>query len=102
VNVVGTAMRRVFVRGRVQGVGFRAWVAQTAAARDLAGWVRNRRDGSVEAVFVGPIDPVSAMIESCGQGPLAARVASVEATEADVSDLDLRHPGQRFSVLPTA
>jgi acylphosphatase len=95
-------MRRVLVRGRVQGVGFRAWVAQTAVARGLAGWVRNRRDGSVEAVFVGPADAVSAMIESCEQGPLVARVTSVEATEADVSDLDLRHPGQRFSVLPTA
>jgi acylphosphatase len=102
VSAGGTAMRRVFVRGRVQGVGFRAWVAQTAVARGLAGWVRNRRDGSVEAVFVGPIDAVSAMIESCGQGPLVARVTSVDATEADVSDLDLRHPGQRFSVLPTA
>jgi acylphosphatase len=95
-------MRRVFVRGRVQGVGFRAWVAQTAVARGLAGWVRNRRDGSVEAVFVGPVDAVGAMIESCAQGPLIARVTAVEATEADVSDLDLRHPGQRFSVLPTA
>jgi acylphosphatase len=95
-------MRRVLVRGRVQGVGFRAWVAQTAVARGLAGWVRNRRDGSVEAVFVGPLDAVSAMIESCGQGPQIARVTSVEATEADVSQLDLRHPGQRFSVLPTA
>jgi acylphosphatase len=95
-------MRRVLVRGRVQGVGFRAWVAQTAVARGLAGWVRNRRDGSVEAVFVGPADAVSVMIESCGQGPLVARVTSVEATEADVSDLNLRHPGQRFSVLPTA
>lgn len=95
-------MRRVLVRGRVQGVGFRAWVAQTAVARGLAGWVRNRRDGSVEAVFVGPVDAVSAMIEACGQGPLIARVTSVETTEADVSDLDLRHHGQRFSVLPTA
>jgi acylphosphatase len=95
-------MRRVLVHGRVQGVGFRAWVAETAVARGLAGWVRNRRDGSVEAVFVGPVDVVSAMIESCGQGPLIARVTSVEVTEADVSDLDLRHPGQRFSVLPTA
>jgi acylphosphatase len=102
VSAGGTAMRRVFVRGRVQGVGFRAWVAQTAVARGLTGWVRNRRDGSVEAVFVGPIDAVSTMIESCGQGPLVARVTSVEATEADVSDLDLRHHGQRFSVLPTA
>jgi acylphosphatase len=98
----GAAMRRVLVRGRVQGVGFRAWVAQTAVERGLAGWVRNRRDGSVEALFIGPNDAVSAMIECCGEGPLVARVTSVEATDADVSDLALRHPGQRFSVLPTA
>jgi acylphosphatase len=102
VSAGGAAIRRVLVRGRVQGVGFRAWVAQTAVARGLAGWVRNRRDGSVEAVFVGPVDAVSAMIESCGQGPVIARVTSIEATEASFSDLDLRHPGQRFSVLPTA
>ena len=99
---VGAAMRRVLVRGRVQGVGFRAWVADTALARGLAGWVRNRRDGSVEAVFIGAIDAVNAMIESCRQGPLAARVTSVEVTDASNSDLDRRHPGQRFSVLPTA
>jgi acylphosphatase len=95
-------MRRVYVRGRVQGVGFRAWVAQAAPAHGLAGWVRNRRDGSVEALFVGPLDAVGAMIEACHQGPLAARVTAVDATDADVSDLDLRHFGQRFSVLPTA
>jgi acylphosphatase len=98
----GVAIRRVHVRGRVQGVGFRAWVAQTAPAHGLAGWVRNRRDGSVEALFVGPLDAVGAMIEACHQGPLAARVTAVETADADVSDLDLRHSGQRFSVLPTA
>jgi acylphosphatase len=98
----GVAIRRVYVRGRVQGVGFRAWVAQAAPAHGLAGWVRNRRDGSVEALFVGPLDAVGTMIEACHQGPLAARVTAVETTEADVSDLDLRHSGQRFSVLPTA
>jgi acylphosphatase len=97
----GAAIRRVIVRGRVQGVGFRAWVAQTAMARNLAGWVRNCRDGSVEALFVGPPDAVAAMVEACHQGPLLARVSSVEATDANASDLDLRHQGQRFSVLPT-
>jgi acylphosphatase len=98
----GAAMRRVLVRGRVQGVGFRAWVAETALERGLSGWVRNRRDGSVEALFIGQIDVVSDMIEACGEGPLVARVTSIEATDANVSDLALRHPGQRFSVLPTA
>jgi acylphosphatase len=94
-------MTRVIVRGRVQGVGFRAWVAQTAAARGLAGWVRNCRDGSVEALFVGPADAVNAMIETCHQGPLLARVTAVETMDANAADLDLRHRGQRFSVLPT-
>jgi acylphosphatase len=98
----GAAIRRVVVRGRVQGVGFRAFVADSASACGLAGWVRNRRDGSVEALFAGPSETVSAMIEACHQGPLIARVSSVAATDACESDLDLRYPGQRFSVLPTA
>jgi acylphosphatase len=97
----GAAIFRIIVRGRVQGVGFRAWVAQTAVARGLAGWVRNRRDGSVEALFVGPADAVAAMIDACRQGPLPARVTSVETMDASAADLDLRQSGQRFSVLPT-
>jgi acylphosphatase len=95
-------VRRVLVRGRVQGVGYRAWVAESAVARGLAGWVRNRRDGSVEAVFAGPAARVTAMMDACEQGPLMARVASVSSEEASTSDLDLRYSGQRFSVLPTA
>ena len=46
------------IRGRVQGVGYRAWVEHQASTRDLEGWVRNRRDGSVEALFAGPADVV--------------------------------------------
>jgi acylphosphatase len=95
------AIRRVFVRGRVQGVGFRAWVAEEAANRGLAGWVRNRRDGSVEALFAGALKTVAEMIELCEQGPLMARVTSVTAADARAADLDLRQTGQRFSVLPT-
>ena len=48
------AIRQVTIRGRVQGVGYRAWVEHQATAHDLEGWVRNRRDGSVEALFAGP------------------------------------------------
>jgi acylphosphatase len=92
---------RVIVTGRVQGVGYRAWVEQEAETRRLFGWVRNRRDGSVEALFVGAADAVAAMIETCHQGPLLARVTSVETLDANAADLDLRHSGQRFSVLPT-
>ena len=64
--------------------------------------MRNRRDGSVEALFVGAAAAVAAMIETCQQGPLLARVTSVETLDANTADLDLRHPGQPFSVLPTA
>ena len=52
-------IRQVTIRGRVQGVGYRAWVEHRASAHDLEGWVRNRRDGSVEALFAGPEDVVA-------------------------------------------
>src|SRR5439155_20634748 len=55
------AIRHVVVRGDVQGVGFRAWTEYTALARGLEGWVRNRRDSSVEAVFAGSNEAVAAM-----------------------------------------
>lgn len=77
---IGATDRAVHVRviGRVQGVFYRAWTGQTARALGLAGWVRNRGDGSVEAVFSGPAKAVAAMIEKCQQGPPAARVEKVE------------------------
>jgi acylphosphatase len=56
---------RALVHGRVQGVGFRAWVQHQAELRGLDGWVRNRRDGTVEAVFSGPGSAVEAMIAVC-------------------------------------
>jgi len=66
------------ITGRVQGVWFRGWVVKEARARGLAGWVRNRADGSVEAVFAGPAEAVAAMLEACRAGPPAARVAAIE------------------------
>ncbi len=72
---------RVRITGRVQGVWFRAWTVEQAAKRDLAGWVRNRADGSVEAVFVGAAPQVAAMVEACRQGPGAARVDDVAVTD---------------------
>jgi acylphosphatase len=95
------AIRQVTIRGRVQGVGYRYWVEQQARARGLEGWVRNRRDGRVEALFAGPPDVVSGMIASCRRGPAAARVDAVEEEQADAEALKLRRPGERFSVLPT-
>ncbi len=95
------AIRQVTIRGRVQGVGYRYWVEQQARARGLEGWVRNRRDGSVEALFAGPPDVVSGMIALCRRGPASARVNAVEEEPAGADALNLRRPGERFSVLPT-
>lgn len=78
----GSAVR-VRISGRVQGVWFRAWTVQKAAARGLCGWVRNRADGSVEALFIGPAGDVEAMIADCGTGPPKARVDKVERFPAD-------------------
>lgn len=94
-------IRHLSVRGRVQGVGYRAWAAEEATKRGLEGWVRNRRDGSVEIVIAGPADIVSAMIEAARRGPWAARVIGFDVGEATARDLDDRHRGQRFSVLST-
>jgi acylphosphatase len=98
---MGGAIRQVTVTGRVQGVGYRAWVDHQARNHNLEGWVRNRRDGSVEALFAGPADIVSDMVARCRRGPSSARVDSVQDGEADPDALQLRRPGQRFSVLPT-
>lgn len=94
-------IRHVTVRGRVQGVGYRAWVDQEARARNLEGWVRNRRDGSVEAVFSGPAEAVTAVIEECRRGPSSARVEAVQDEAAEPGMLNPRRAGERFSVLPT-
>src|SRR5262245_15359814 len=94
--------RRVAIRGRVQGVGFRAWVEHGALRRGLEGWVRNRRDGSVEAVFAGPTETVLAMIEACRHGPAGARVDAVDESPASHDDVAQRYRGELFSVLPTA
>ena len=94
-------IRHVTVRGRVQGVGYRAWVEDEATGRRLEGWVRNRRDGSVEAVFSGAEDIVAAMIASCRRGPPLARVDALQDEAANPDALKLRGAGERFSVLPT-
>lgn len=94
-------IRQVSVRGRVQGVGFRAFVEFQANKLDLQGWVRNRRDGSVEAVFAGPEEAVAAMIALCRQGPSAAHVAALADDPGSAEVLALRRSAERFSTLPT-
>lgn len=68
---------RVRITGRVQGVWYRGWTVDQARSLGLAGWVRNRRDGSVEAVFSGPEHAVRAMIDHCRLGPPGAVVDEI-------------------------
>jgi acylphosphatase len=96
-----TVIVQVVVRGRVQGVGYRAWVDDQATLNGLEGWVRNRQDGGVEALFAGPAQDVAEMVALCRRGPPAARVDSVSDTPVGADQLRLRHPGEEFSVLPT-
>jgi acylphosphatase len=94
-------IKRVLIRGHVQGVGYRYWTRHTASARGLEGWVRNRSDRSVEAVFAGPEQAVVEMIALCRSGPASARVAAVDETAAEPDALKLRRRDERFSELPT-
>jgi len=98
---MSAVIRHVTIRGLVQGVGYRAFVDDEAGARGLEGWVRNRRDGSVEALFCGPATAVAEMVALCRHGPPSARVENVISETADEDQLGLRHAGERFSVLPT-
>ena len=72
---------RVIIQGRVQGVSFRAWTVDAASKRGLSGWVRNRREGTVEAVFAGDDAVVDDMVKACWQGPPAAHVENVTTTD---------------------
>jgi acylphosphatase len=95
-------MRHVLIRGQVQGVGFRAWTEYTALDHGLQGWVRNRRDGAVEALFIGSADAVAAMIAACGEGPGGSRIEKVDQRDGTPDEAELRRRGDLFSVLPTA
>ena len=97
-----TVHRHVVIRGRVQGVGYRAWTEVTALERGLEGWVRNCRDGSVEAVFSGPDGDVVAMIAQCRRGPPGARVDAIDQREATPDEIALRRADELFSVLRSA
>ena len=75
---MGETVIRVVISGRVQGVWYRGWTSDQAGDLGLRGWVRNRRDGTVEAVFAGDETLVREMIERCRTGPPAARVEGIE------------------------
>jgi oxaloacetate decarboxylase len=99
---MNSSIRQIVIRGQVQGVGYRAWVEQQVRARNIEGWVRNRRDGSVEALFAGEADIVSEMIALCRRGPPFGEVEAVEENPGDPDGLNMRFKGEQFSVLPTS
>ena len=84
--------RRLNIRGRVQGVGFRYEMQREARAHGVAGWVRNRHDGSVEAIVQGEKEAIDAVIAWARQGPRSARVTDVQVSEAsgDFSGFEMR------------
>jgi acylphosphatase len=90
---------RLRITGRVQGVGFRAFVADEAQTRGLAGWVRNRADSSVEAVIAGEDRVIDDMVEACRRGPYGARVENIAIEQAGGSDFA---GGPGFEILRTA
>jgi len=100
-SVIRHVIVHIVVHGRVQGVGYRAFVEHEAIRRGLQGWVRNCRDGTVEAVLAGDAPVVEDMIAACRRGPVAARVDAIDRTPGDGAALKERAPGQAFSVLPT-
>jgi len=79
--------RRVIVHGRVQGVFFRDSVRRLAQQHGVAGWVTNRWDGTVEAVFEGEQDAVERLVGFCRTGPRGAQVDRVEVSEEEPEDL---------------
>jgi acylphosphatase len=94
-----TVTRHLRISGRVQGVGYRDALRSEALARGLSGWVRNRRDGSVEALVQGTAADTDALIAWARRGPPAARVAGVEVQDAS-GELVRTYSG--FDWLPTA
>ena len=83
------------IRGTVQGVCYRAWTVQTATQLGLTGWVRNRNDGTVEALVMGENNQIEKLIEACHEGPSAAQVKKIDIKEGAPEDL------QTFEQRPT-
>ena len=91
---------RIVVEGRVQGVGFRAFVEREASRLQLDGWVRNCRDGSVEAVAAGPRAIVETFVALTRRGPFASRVDALRLDEADEAALSENSARRGFTVAP--
>jgi acylphosphatase len=89
---------RLVIRGRVQAVGYRQWAVSEAIRLGLTGWVRNRVDGTVEAVAAGDDAAIEQFIAACRHGPSLARVTAVDVSPADPGDLG----GAGFEHRPTA
>lgn len=94
-----TVTRHLRIAGRVQGVGYRDALRREALANGVSGWVRNRRDGSVEAVLQGAPEAVDAVFAWARRGPPAARVDGIDAQPAQVGE---DGPQRGFDCLPTA
>jgi len=88
---------RLRIEGRVQGVGCRAFVEREALARGLDGWVRNRRDGGVEALASGSSSQIDELVARCREGPVASHVAMVKVIDENEGP----DPGSGFGVQPT-
>jgi acylphosphatase len=96
---MGGVRRLLRISGRVQGVGYRAFVQEQAMRLGLGGWVRNRRDGSVESLIAGEDAAVDTLTALLRKGPPGARVSGIDASEAAPDAL--RGPEDRFYILPT-
>jgi acylphosphatase len=73
--------KHLIIKGHVQGVSYRAWLQNEAKSLDIDGWVRNRSDGSVEALIHGPEDCIQKLIEQAHEGPFLAKVATIISTD---------------------
>ncbi len=94
-STAGATTLHLLIRGRVQGVGFRYAFADEARSRKLRGWVRNRRDGSVEAIVAGPAADIDAIVAWSRRGPASAQVTGIETAPAEGDFAN-------FEVAPTA